>query len=250
MRIVATIEARMTSSRLPGKVMLEAAGKPMLGHLVARLRQAPSIDEIVLATTVNGTDDVLAEFAREAGIGCFRGSEADVMSRVLGAAESAAADVIVEVTGDCPVIDPMVVEQTVRLFRHNPCDYASNVQVRSYPGGMDTQVFTVAALRRSFEATDDPWVREHVTPHIRRNPDLFRQVHLVAPPDMEWPGLALTLDEPADYELLKRVIEHFAAAGQSYGCREIIHLLRDVHPEWVDLNRAVVRTSAKKKPGT
>lgn len=239
----------MTSKRLPGKVLLPAAGKPMLAHLIARLKRVPTLDQIVVATTTNAADDPVAELARAEGAACFRGAEHDVMSRVLGAAESVDADVIVEITGDCPVIDPMIVDQTVRLYRHNDCDYASNVQVRSYPIGMDTQVFSVKTLRKSFEMTDDPWVREHVTPHIRRNPDIFRQVTLVAPAELEWPELGLVLDEPADYELLKRVIEYFADAKRDFGCRDMIVLLKTVHPEWVDVNREVVRTSAKKAAG-
>ena len=106
MKIVATIEARMTSSRLPGKVLLPVQGKPMLYHLVNRLKAVPSINEIVLATTINSTDDVLIDFAKQESILSYRGSEEDVMSRVIGAAETADADVIVEITGDCPIIDP------------------------------------------------------------------------------------------------------------------------------------------------
>lgn len=240
MKIVATIEARMTSSRLPGKVLLPADGLPMLGHLIGRLRQAPSLDAIVLATTVNRQDDVLVDYAASQGIGFFRGSEEDVMARVIGAAESAAADIVVEITGDCPIIDPQVVEQTIRLFLHNACDYASNVQVRSYPVGMDTQVFRLDTLKRSFAMTADRLDREHVSRHMRLNPQLFSQLHLIAPPDMDWPELGLTLDEQADYELLRKIIEHFAP-DRYFGCAEVLRLLTDAHPEWVELNRAVRR---------
>lgn len=117
MKIVATIEARMTSSRLPGKVLLPALGKPMLHHLVQRLRAAPSIDAIVLATTVNAADDPLVTFARKESIQVYRGSEEDVMARVIGAAEAGGADVIVEITGDCPIIDPDIVEQPFPVGR-------------------------------------------------------------------------------------------------------------------------------------
>lgn len=240
MKIVATIEARMTSSRLPGKVLLPADGIPMLAHLVTRLKSVPSLDAIVLATTVNPQDDVLADFAAAQGISCFRGSEEDVMARVIGAAASADADIVVEITGDCPIIDPQVIEQTVRLFLHNPCDYASNVEVRSYPVGMDTQVFRLDTLKKSFAMTDAPLDREHVTRHIRQNPRLFRQLHLVAPHGVDWPELGLTLDERADYELLRKIIEYFAP-DRLFGCGEVVRLLTEVHPEWVELNKAVRR---------
>lgn len=133
MRIVAIIEARMTSSRLPGKVLLQAAGKPMLEHLVNRLRAVPSLRGIVLATTTNRTDDELKEFSKRMGIGCYRGSENDVMNRVIGAAEFEKADVVVEITGDCPIIDPKIVEQTIGAFKANKSDYVSNSHIRSFP---------------------------------------------------------------------------------------------------------------------
>lgn len=242
MKIVATIEARMTSSRLPGKVMLPANGKPMLDHLINRLKQVPSLDEIVLATTTNNTDKVLVDFATvHNNVSVFRGSEDDVMSRVIGAAESAGADIIVEITGDCPIIDPLIVEQTIQMFLHNPCDYCSNVQARSYPVGMDTQVFKLDTLKRSFAMTCHKLDREHVTRHIRINPELFSQIHLIAAPDQHWPDLGLTLDEQKDYKLLKNIIEYFGNENKSFSCREILHLLRQVHPEWIDINKYVTR---------
>jgi spore coat polysaccharide biosynthesis protein SpsF len=240
MKIVSTIEARMTSSRLPGKVLLPVLGKPMLGFLIERLRTVPSLDGIVLATTTNATDDVLERFARETGIGCFRGSEDDVMERVIGAAAFAGADLVVEVTGDCPIIDPQIVEQTIRMYHAHDVDYVSNAHVRSYPDGMDTQVFRLDTLRRSAAMTEDRLDHEHVTLHIRNNPQLFSRVHLVAPPELHWPELGLTLDEPADYELLKRIIEHFAPTDPMFGCLDAVRLLR-ANPGWCAINQGVLR---------
>ena len=240
MKIIATIEARMTSSRLPGKVLLEAASKPMLQHLVDRLREVPSIDGIVLATTINKADDELEEFSKRIGIGCYRGSENDVMARVIGAAESADADVIVEITGDCPIIDPQIVEQTIRVFNANQADYVSNAHIRSFPDGMDAQVFRLETLKRSAAMTDDVLDHEHVTLHIRNHPEVFSQLHLVAPPETHWPELGLTLDEPKDYELLKKIIEHFEPTNPLFSCRDIVQLLKQ-RPDWVAINQAVVR---------
>jgi len=243
MKIVLTIEARMTSSRLPGKVLMPALGEQtMLGHMVARLRRIPSVHQIVLATTTNATDEALASFAGAQGIACFRGSEDDVMGRVIGAAESAGAELLVETTGDCPVIDPMIVEQTIQMFLHHQVDYASNSFVRSYPDGMDCQVYRLETLKRSASMTSDPEDREHVTKHILMNPKLFSRVQLVAPPDLWWPELGLTLDEPKDYELLKRIIGYFGKANPYASCGEILHLLRKVHPEWTSINEHVKRT--------
>ena len=240
MKIVATIEARMTSSRLPGKVLLTASGIPMLQHLVNRLRAVPSLDGIVLATTTNETDDALESFALKMGINCFRGSEEDVMSRVIGAAASVNADLVVEITGDCPIIDPQIIEQTIRMYHANPADYVSNAHIRSYPDGMDTQVFLLETLKHSASMTEDQLDHEHVTLHIRNNPEIFRHVHLVAPPELHWPELGLTLDEPADYELLKRIIEHFGNTNPLFSCLDVIRLLRE-KPEWVAINQEVLR---------
>jgi spore coat polysaccharide biosynthesis protein SpsF len=240
MKIVCTVEARMTSSRLPGKVLLPVLGKPMLHHLVTRLRAAPSIDEIVLATTVNAADDRLAGFAKDEHIRCFRGSEDDVMARVVGAAESAAADVVVEITGDCPLVDPQIIERCIGTFKANDTAYVGNALVRSYPDGMDVQVFPLEMLRRSAAMTNDPRDREHVTLHIRNHPELFPHRHVMAESDIHWPELGLTLDEYADYELLKRVIEHFGSENTTPACREIVHLLR-ANPEWLAINESVQR---------
>jgi spore coat polysaccharide biosynthesis protein SpsF len=240
MKVVATIEARMTSTRLPGKVLLPALGQPMLHHLVKRLRAVPSIDEIVLATTTNATDNPLADFAEGEGLAAFRGSEDDVMARVIGAAEHGGADVVVEITGDCPIIDPDLVEQAIRMFFQHDADYVSNALVRSYPDGMDTQVFRLETLKRSAQMTSDPLDREHVSRHICRHPELFSRIHLVAPPSLHWPELGLTLDEDADYRLLKRIIEALGPVEPLFGCHDAIQLLK-ANPDWVEINRAVVR---------
>ncbi len=240
MKIIATIEARMTSTRLPGKVLLPAAGRPMLAHLIRRLRAVPSLDGIILATTVNFADDVIEEFSKQAGVPCFRGSEDDVMSRVIGAAEAAGAHVVVEITGDCPVIDPQLVEQTIQMFKAHDADYVSNCHIRSYPIGMDVQVFRLAVLQRSARLTEDQLDREHVTLHIRNHPEIFSHIHLVAPPEIHWPELGLTLDEVEDYELLRKIIAHFETDNPLFSCLDVVRLLRK-NPQWVAINNAVHR---------
>lgn len=220
--------------------MLQAAGKPMLEHLVNRLRPVPSLGGIVLATTTNKTDDVLKEFSIRMGIGCYRGSENDVMSRVIGAAESEGADIVVEITGDCPIIDPKIVEQTISVFKSNQVDYVSNGHIRSFPDGMDTQVFRLDALKRSAAMTNDRLDREHVTLHMRNHPELFTHAHLVAPPELHWPELGLTLDEPKDYELIKKIIEYFEPNEPLFTCLDVITLLKQ-RPDWASINQSVIR---------
>ena len=240
MKIIATIEARMTSSRLPGKVLLEAAGKPMLEHLVKRLQAVPSLNGIVLATTINKTDDQLEDLSKILDIDCYRGSENDVMNRVIGAGEFFCADVIVEITGDCPIIDPQIVEQVIRIFIANQYEYVGNAHVRSYPDGMDTQVFRLNTLKRSAAMTDDELDHEHVTLYIRNHPESFSQLHVVSPPETHWPELGLTLDESQDYELLKKIIEHFNSTNPLFSCRDVIKLLKQ-RPDWVAINKEVIR---------
>ena len=240
MKTVATIEARMTSSRLPGKVLLQVLGKPMLHHLINRLKSVPSIDEIVLATTTNATDDVLVEFALKEKVRVYRGSELNVMARVIGAAEASGADVIVEITGDCPIIDPDIVSQTIQMFLHHDAAYVSNSHIRSYPDGMDAQVFRLDTLKRSAAKTNDPLDYEHVSLHIRNHPEIFPRVDLVAPPSLWWPELGLTLDEEADYQLLKNIIETLGPDKPLFSCHDVIQLLKK-NPDWLDINRAVLR---------
>ena len=212
----------------------------MLKHLVNRLQAVPSIQEIVLASTDNKMDDPLADFALQEGIECYRGSEDDVMLRVIGAAESVRAEVVVEITGDCPIIDPQIIEQTIGMFQVNEADYVSNAHIRSYPDGMDTQVFRLETLKRSASMTDDSLDHEHVSLHIRNHHEIFSHVYLIAPPELHWPGLGLTLDEEDDYKLLKKIIEYFGKDNRLFSCLDTCRLLRE-KKEWIIINDHVQR---------
>jgi spore coat polysaccharide biosynthesis protein SpsF len=193
-----------------------------------------------LATTANPADDVLADLARKYDIACFRGSENDVMGRVAAAAAAASADVIVETTADNPLIDPSIIETVLRTFLANDASYVGNSHVRTFPDGMDVQVFSLETLLRSASMTDAALDREHVTLHIRNHPELFRPIHIVAPPELHWPELAVTLDEPADYALIRRIIETLSVSDPIFSCEKLIDVLRR-NPDWLDLNRSVSR---------
>ncbi len=239
-KVVATIEARMNSNRLPGKVLLNAAGKPMLKRLIDRLKNVPSLDEIIIATTTNKLDDEIELFAYNNNVLCFRGSEEDVMSRVIAAADSMQADIIVEITADCPIIDPQIVEQSIRTYLVNNVDYLSNAHIRSFPDGMDTQVFSLEILKKSASLTTNALDHEHVTLHIRNNPQLFTHLYLLAPPETHWPDLGLTLDDIRDYELLKKIIEYFEPENPFFTCLNTIQLLNS-NKDWIDINKDVER---------
>jgi len=232
----------MASTRLPGKVLLEASGKSMLEHLVRRLRKVESIDQIILATTKNPLDDILIEFAEDKEINYFRGSENDVMSRVVNAAKAFNVDIIVEITGDCPIIDPLIIEQTIRMFKSNDVDYVSNAIVRSYPDGMDTQVFKLDTLIKSQKMTTNALDQEHVTRHIRNNQDIFTCVNLIAPPNLHYPDLGLTLDEHEDFVFIKTIIECFEAQENPlFNCQDTIELIRN-DPALSTINSHITRT--------
>jgi len=238
-RVVAIIEARMSSSRLPGKHLLTAAGKPMLQHLVERLKQVSLIQEIVIATTNNRVDNILVELANRLNVGHHQGGEEDVMGRVIEAGRKYSADIICEVTGDCPIIDPQLVERLIEFFIEKPVVYASNGR-NGLPDGMGAQVFYQSTLEKSYQMTKEALDLEHVTLHIRNNRDIFPAVYVAAPRDCYWPALGLTLDEEADYQLLKQVIESFSENSTNFSCSDVVRLLKE-NPKWVDINAHVVR---------
>lgn len=234
-RVVCTIEARMTSSRLPGKVLMPAAGKPLLQILIERLKRVKRLDGIVLATTVNSKDDALAKLGQAAGIQVFRGSEDDVLGRVCGALQSANADVCVEITADCPLMDPALVEEAIaEYFRTEQNNrYISNADPhRSVPDGLDIQVFSAHALYHLAEQTRDPLDREHVSYGFYRpesgNTWAPRWITHAATRGAE--SLSLTLDYPEDYELIRRCHESLSAVSTTYGAKDIIDWVR-AHPE-------------------
>jgi spore coat polysaccharide biosynthesis protein SpsF len=243
MRIIATIEARMSSTRLPGKVLLPVLEKPMLHYLVSRLKMVPSLDEIVLATTVNPADDILEKFSKTENISCYRGSENDVMGRVIDAAKFANADIVVEITGDCPIIDSGIVQQAIQTYNANNVDYVSIGNVRSYPDGMDVQVFSLDTLIKSANLTKKKLDREHVTLHICNHPEIFSHLNMVAPPELYWPELGLTLDEDSDYQLLKYIIEFFQQNAMTFSCLDVIKLLQS-KPDLLNINQHVERKGA------
>ena len=178
MKMVAIIQARMGSTRLPGKVLKEVARKPMLEHVINSLKQAKTLNEIMVATSVNERDRPIIELSKRLGVGCFAGSEEDVLDRFLEAAEQVRADVIVRVTSDCPLIDPNTVDKIVRCHLQSNVDYTRTLidasNSKSFPRGLDTEVFSVKVLRRVHKLANKPYEREHVTIFIYERPELFR----------------------------------------------------------------------------
>ena len=238
MTIAAVIQARMTSTRLPGKVLMPAAGRPMLAHQIERVRRAARVDTVCIATTTNAEDDPVVALAEAEGVAVFRGSEPDVLDRFVQAAESVGAGIAVRLTGDCPLTDPALIDAVIGVFRDSqpPVDYATNSFPRTWPIGLDVEVASMAALRTANEEADDTYDREHVTPFFYRQPERFRIARY--PSDIDLSGYRWTLDERADYEFLVRILEALVPENPGFGWRDVIALL-DAHPEWRTLNAGV-----------
>jgi len=233
----------MTSSRFPGKVLMEACGKPMLQHMIERLQRVPSLDGIVVATTGNDADVPIVNLAQRMGVGFFQGSEYDVLLRVLHSARAYDIDVIVEMTGDCPLIDPVLVEDCIRGYQVAGVDYVSNVLERTYPRGMDTQVFATEVLADVADRTDDPEDHEHVSIFIYSHPEIYSLKNMPGPPELTNPGLGLTLDTPEDLELIRRIFEILYPDNPNFTLADILAVLKD-NPALTELNAHVRRKHA------
>jgi spore coat polysaccharide biosynthesis protein SpsF len=238
-KIVAIIEARMTSTRLPGKVLLPLGGTTVLGLLIERLKRSRYLDAICVATTVNATDKSVAALAKELGVECFRGSEADVLGRVLGAVRATAADIIVEITGDCPFTDHRVVDRGIEEFFIRAVDYVSNTLSVTYPhGGFEVQVFPTSVLAEVDTLTNDPVDRTHVSYYIYQHPEKYRLYNFEAPLAARAPELRVVLDEKDDYTLITKVFSELYPRNPDFSVEDVVHYLR-AHPDVAMLNKNV-----------
>ena len=238
MNKVIIVQARMASTRLPGKVMMKVLGKPLIEYLIERLRRVRFADGLVIATTDNGTEKPIAELCHRLSVTCFRGPEDDVLARYHLAAHAVAADIVVRITSDCPIIDPLVIDEIICFFdmHTNEFDYVTNALVRSFPRGMDVEVFPISVLDEAFNEAKDPAEREHVTPFIYRHPERYRIGHVVRDGDASdhrW-----TVDTPEDFELVRRIIEALYPLKPDFGLEEVLELIVR-NPDWMMVNAAV-----------
>jgi spore coat polysaccharide biosynthesis protein SpsF len=237
-KTVIIVQARMTSTRLPGKVMKEVMGKPLLEYQIERLRQVRLADELVIATTTNDTDQPIVELCERLGVAYYRGSEEDVLSRYYEAAIQFGADIVVRVTSDCPLIDPGVVDEVIGLYIYNrdKYGYVSNTLERTYPRGLDTEVFSMAALEKAHKGAREQSEREHVTLYIYRRPEQFRLANSSSAVDYSqhrW-----TVDTPEDFELIKLILQELYPVNNRFAWLDVLNILNE-HPEWVEINATV-----------
>jgi spore coat polysaccharide biosynthesis protein SpsF (cytidylyltransferase family) len=240
MKIVAVVQVRMGSSRLPGKPLMRVMNKPLLGYLLDRLGLCRQIDELVVATSTNPENDQIENFCTESGVHCFRGSENDVLGRMLGALNSRSATVGVEVFGDCPLIDPAIVDEMIHLFKcDSELDWIGNDLVTSFPPGMEVEVFKLSSLTDSASRTEDPTIREHGTLYLRQHPDLYKVRNVEAEGKLRRPELELELDTAEDLEVITSVLEFFGE-DRSFGIADVIDFM-DANPKLKKINSTVHR---------
>ncbi len=245
MKTVAIIQARMGSTRLPGKVLRLLKGKPVLAHVVERVSACQEVDEVIVATTKNKHDYCIVEACDRLGVGCFRGSEDDVLDRYYQTARYHNADIIVRVTSDCPLFSPDVLTGMLKYFKNalqvnNVPDYMSNTLLRTFPRGLDAEIIRMLALQSAWRSADEPYEREHVTPYIYNHPKLFCLNNYKSPQDnsfMRW-----TLDTNEDWDFIANIFERCYSEGKIFTSECVIDLLAR-EPSLMDINAAVCQKS-------
>lgn len=235
-KAVAIVQARMGSTRLPGKVMRKIMGRTVLEHVIRRVRGSQLVDEIVVATTESSSDNVIVEEAQRCGVLTFRGSEDDVLSRYYFSAKEVSAETVVRITSDCPLIDPFIMDQVVALFFRENADFASNTRKPRCPLGLDTEVFTFDSLEKAHFHAKEARQREHVTPYIFGNPQVFKVVQLENSRDYSF--YRWTLDTADDFKLIEKVYRHLYKEDRIFYFPEILCLF-EKHPELIKINAHV-----------
>lgn len=238
MKIGCIIEARMTSSRLPGKVIMELMGQPSVIRQAERIKKSRYIDTVIVATTINAQDDIMVGMLEKAGIPVFRGSEDDVLGRVAAAAEAFKLDIVVEITGDCPLVDINESDRVIEHFIQGQYDLVSNNYLRTYPIGMDTIVISGRLLQEASQKGNDPAQREHVCLFMYENATEYLISNIEAPRFLREPNLRLTLDTKEDYQLISTIYEKLYPQKPDFNLYDIIKLLKQ-QPELREINRQV-----------
>lgn len=236
--VVAVIQARMGSTRLPGKVAKLVLGKPMLSHQIGRIKHSKLVDKIVIATTDKAEDDKVEEIAKECGVACFRGSEKDVLDRFYKTAKMAGAETIVRLTGDCPFSDPLVIDEIIQFFFESGIDDTGTPE--NYPEGLDAEVFSFAALERAWKEAEKPSEREHVTPYLYNHPEIFKVKRLktgkLYQGSEDISKYHWSVDERQDFEFAVRIFERLYQENKLFLMNDILEVIRK-EPELLEINK-------------
>lgn len=238
MKVAAIIQARMGSSRLPGKILKEVLGKPLLAFQMERVQRVARLDDIVVATTDCLRDDAVVSFCKANKLSYFRGSEEDVLKRYYDAALHLKADVVVRMTSDCPLIDPSLINKVIQthFLHHHRLQYTSNIIVRTLPRGMDTEVFTFDALKEAYENAENKKDREHVTRYILHHPSIFKLFNV--PNEKDYSDHRWTVDTEEDFHFIKKILGTLYPHKPKFTMKDIINLLGK-HPEWKLINSQI-----------
>ena len=244
--IAAIIQARMGSKRLPCKTLAEIYRKPMLYWVVERVKYSPTINEIIVATTTEPENQSILALADQWGVKSCAGSSSDVLDRYYQAARSFGVDIVVRITADCPLLDPSIIDRSVRTFLECNCDYASTAYpVASFPDGLDVEVFSFCALEKAWKEASLGSEREHVTPYIWKNPHMFRLKSILNAEDLS--AMRWTVDEERDLEFVREVYGHlYQKNGSIFGMNEVLGLLKE-HPEILNINQGIKRNEGYQK---
>ncbi|PIR22128.1 MAG: hypothetical protein COV44_09575 [Deltaproteobacteria bacterium CG11_big_fil_rev_8_21_14_0_20_45_16] len=236
------VQARMGSTRLPGKIFKEAAGISLLEFCLRRLSKIEGIQHLIVATSASPQDDRVETFCKDKSFEVFRGSENDVLSRYYEAAKNSGATIVVRATSDCPFLDPALISEMIRKFKEDDCDYLSNNLRFSFPHGLDAEVMRFTALEVAHREATKPEDREHVSPFIRNQPERFKLSNFSNPLDPEFQTemykMRWTVDHPQDYEFAKQVIEKFGILRPNFTWVELLKFIRQ-HPEIQALNHSL-----------
>jgi spore coat polysaccharide biosynthesis protein SpsF len=244
MKTVAIVQARMGSTRLSGKVMRVLCGKTVLEHDIERIRQSKYIDEIIIATTISKNDDIIEKESLRCGTNCFRGSEEDVLNRYYLAAKEKGADIVVRITSDCPLFDPKVLDEMLEFYNSHNYKVLTNAGIgtsqRTYPRGLDTEIFTYEALEQAYQNATEKYQKEHVTPYIYEN---IKEIYYYKNP-IDYSKYRWTLDTEEDWKLIQSIYEYLYHGAHDFYLDKIIELMLE-YPELYNINKDVEQKKIK-----
>jgi spore coat polysaccharide biosynthesis protein SpsF len=239
--VLRILQARMSSSRLPGKILMPlTAGKPLLQLMVERVSRAKTPGKLIVATTASANDDQVENLCKHISVPCFRGSEHDVLDRFYKAALCYNSDHIIRLTGDCPIIDPDLLDEIVKFYFKGGFDYASNTVEPSFPDGLDVEIFSFTALKQAWEEAKLSSQREHVTPFIHQQPGRFNIGSFKSKENLS--SMRWTVDGPEDFQLVSRIYEILYPANPFFSTEDVLHLF-DQMPELALINSGIKRNA-------